>query len=471
MAEETQDNPNTTNGNNEDEREVKQMGAIGTCFATGITCFACLIGCGIAAAILPLFCCCHATNTIAQKAQGKRYDQVQRKWVVDNLEKEAAGLEKVPKDDDDILKLSKEENENEEEAVSTSTKKVKETEYYDALGVSPDAEEGKIKRAYYLQARKWHPDKNDSEEAKQKFQEIGEAYQVLSDQKLRAVYDKEGKGGLSGDRTEANMEQLDPTAIFTFLFGNDQFQDYIGRLQVVTQAMVGDPKETGITAAQLREIERRRVVRLAISLVNRIAKFVSGDEEVAKEEWSAKAKELVEVRYGEELLNTVGKVYKLVATQATGSWSDSTDAKIAEHDLKVNAAMEAMEIQQKEEEKSEGGEEGDADQLPKFLKVMWLVTVIDISTTLREVVMKVCLDVSVDSETRKKRAKAIQVLGGIFEETKSMEVDNKKSARHLYQSAAQAAMENHMQKMREAELKAEAKANKKSGASANFDLD
>mmetsp|Transcript_29639 Transcript_29639/g.39419 ORF Transcript_29639/g.39419 Transcript_29639/m.39419 type:complete len:236 (-) Transcript_29639:83-790(-) len=235
--------------------------------------------------------------------------------------------------------------------------------------------------------------------------------------------------------------------------------------------MVGDPKETGITAAQLREIERRRVVRLAISLVNRIAKFVSGDEEVAKEEWSAKAKELVEVRYGEELLDTVGKVYKLVATQATGSWSDSTDAKIAEHDLKVNAAMEAMEIQQKEEEKSEGGEEGDADQLPKFLKVMWLVTVIDISTTLREVVMKVCLDVSVDSETRKKRAKAIQVLGGILEETKSMEVDNKKSARHLYQSAAQAAMENHMQKMREAELKAEAKANKKSGASANFDLD
>ena len=81
--------------------------------------------------------------------------------------------------------------------VNASLKKVKETKYYDALGVAVDAEDSKIKRAYYIQARKWHPDKNPSEEAKNKFQEIGEAYQVLGDEKLRAVYDREGEEGLS----------------------------------------------------------------------------------------------------------------------------------------------------------------------------------------------------------------------------------------------------------------------------------
>jgi len=173
-----------------------------------VICLACL-----PVACLGLCCCCAAStadNVINKNILGKRYDATQHKWVIDKLDEEAVEVEKLPKDDDDILKAFREET-----AVSATdggggsdVKEVKETDYYDALGVATDATEGKIKKAYYIQARKWHPDRNKSDEAKVKFQAIGEAYQVLSDEKLRAVYDKEGKDGLSGDKFSSMSELL-----------------------------------------------------------------------------------------------------------------------------------------------------------------------------------------------------------------------------------------------------------------------
>ncbi|CAO3661080.1 unnamed protein product [Rhizopus stolonifer] len=62
-------------------------------------------------------------------------------------------------------------------------------EYHKILGVSIDAKDDEIKKAYRKLALRYHPDKNSSSEAEEKFKDISEAYEVLSDPKKRRLYD------------------------------------------------------------------------------------------------------------------------------------------------------------------------------------------------------------------------------------------------------------------------------------------
>jgi molecular chaperone DnaJ len=73
---------------------------------------------------------------------------------------------------------------------------VTERSYYEILGIDRSATEADIKRAFRKLAQQWHPDVNTDAEASEKFKEINEAYQVLSDPKRRQIYDVVGKSGL-----------------------------------------------------------------------------------------------------------------------------------------------------------------------------------------------------------------------------------------------------------------------------------
>ncbi|KAG7292554.1 hypothetical protein NEMBOFW57_002589 [Staphylotrichum longicolle] len=76
---------------------------------------------------------------------------------------------------------------------------VKETKFYDVLGVSPGATEQELKKAYKTGALKYHPDKNhNNPAAEQKFKEISHAYEILSDSQKRQIYDQYGEAGLEG---------------------------------------------------------------------------------------------------------------------------------------------------------------------------------------------------------------------------------------------------------------------------------
>ena len=74
-----------------------------------------------------------------------------------------------------------------------------ERDYYDVLGLERNASEADVKRAFRRLAQKWHPDVNKTDEAHDRFKELNEAYQVLSDPQRRQAYDMFGRAGLGGE--------------------------------------------------------------------------------------------------------------------------------------------------------------------------------------------------------------------------------------------------------------------------------
>jgi molecular chaperone DnaJ len=71
-------------------------------------------------------------------------------------------------------------------------------DYYEVLGVSKDATDEEIKRAFRKLAFKYHPDRNHEDTTAERFKEVNEAYEVLSDANKRAAYDRFGHGGADG---------------------------------------------------------------------------------------------------------------------------------------------------------------------------------------------------------------------------------------------------------------------------------
>ncbi|XP_065527703.1 dnaJ homolog subfamily B member 2 isoform X2 [Lathamus discolor] len=104
-------------------------------------------------------------------------------------------------------------------------------DYYEALGVSRSATADDIKKAYRKAALKWHPDKNpdNKEYAEQRFKEIAEAYEVLSDKQKRDIYDRYGKDGLMGAGPGGSGSSAGaPEFTFTFRSAHDVFREFFG---------------------------------------------------------------------------------------------------------------------------------------------------------------------------------------------------------------------------------------------------
>eukprot|EP00906_Rhabdomonas_costata_P010656 RCo014992 len=105
-------------------------------------------------------------------------------------------------------------------------------DYYTVLGVSRDASEQEISKAYKKLALKWHPDKNPDNRAaaEANFKKVSEAYDVLRDPQKKKVYDQFGKKGLQGgmpsDGGEAASSQ--PNATFTFDNADELFRTLFG---------------------------------------------------------------------------------------------------------------------------------------------------------------------------------------------------------------------------------------------------
>ncbi|KAK9171019.1 X-domain of DnaJ-containing family protein [Cryptosporidium meleagridis] len=408
-------------------------------------------------------------EAIAESNKGRKWDKKNRQWI-----------EYYYSLDDEIQRLKEKEikysqkndnyetgDYNKKESINLDSKNVVDTTYYDLLSVSPSAGADEIRRQYYRKAKQYHPDKNpDDADAKDKFQKLGEAYQILADPERRKRYDEYGIG------VTYDMPVIDSNLIFTILFGSDSLEKYVGKLKMVSLVEIATTNNGQNSAGNSIEMEQaigneqnKRTILLAMEMRKKITP-VLGEFDAEKsvpietseilinwrESISQEAKSLCNNSFCDAMVEAIGWSYENYGSQYLGKIDTflGIGGKYAKLQAKtrnvastwkmastaIRTAMAAQSLQSSVKKKSGGTAENEhtyesnleqdteesartqqqfEETLPLILDTMLQITIMDIEDTIRTVAKKLVKDMGVDLNTRKQRALALIELGSIFQ--------------------------------------------------------
>lgn len=408
----------------------------------------------------------NSAEALKNSSAGMLWDEEKREWYYYLLDQENAEIQRLQEEGVASGGSS---------AGSGSERKVKDRQYYELLGVSTNASNVELKKAYYKRSREVHPDRNPGDpEAAKRFQQLSHAYQVLSNEQTRASYDKNG----ISESTEAEMQltDIDPYVFFAVMFGSEAVRPYIGELWIANKAdsLMKDQtllaefktdegsfdeeafreKATKRTADDVLK-QRKREVQCAINLRERIAPFIDGSQDEAEfvALTQAEAASITKGSFGDIFCTTIGFALELEASEFIGTYSSflgvegqavrfkkrqasfSNQMRILGAGISAARAgsqaykeMDKLHKEQQERSLSDQSQElPDVERvkqataqieksLPAFLELAWAINTQDIARTLKEVCKKVLHDAAeiVPLEIRLKRAEAIRLLGREF---------------------------------------------------------
>jgi curved DNA-binding protein CbpA len=354
----------------------------------------------------------HTPRALYSSLVGMRWDPEQREWAFYDLQKDS------------------------EELFSNNYTRLGNSEpldlsFYELLGVQPDASAKEIKRAYYRKAKDVHPDKSKDTDAAEKFFKLHSAYQTLSDDDKRAMYDEWGASS-----SDSEQFDFDSRAFFAILFGSQCVETYTGELpvssfvdQIIQLVRVAQTKGNFSRIwAETKNNPKKRQVEIAVNLLKRIEEYDSSlDNNDFRKRVNEEAEQIWETAFGEAFLTTIGYALRLESQMYLGYdmgmkamvrkmlRRNISRLRLAQKVWKLAKSLPSLVTEDgKQDKKRTTDQQRLREMLPDAFEVALAYNVLDISSTLEGACWRLLGDTSASRSERRRRAEAMQHLADGF---------------------------------------------------------